>query len=171
MQNLLTQLTSLEMVLVGAVVVSWVAVALAMASLIKVKRQEILVHNAMDELKRSVSIGNNGLMGMGRKLLNIEKTMQRQQNRPVAAGGVGTAAAAAKSSGAQARQMKPSQVNPFAQFATEIDAQPAKDSHYQQASTMLAQGLTAAQVASATGMSHAEIQLLAMLNGQAASVN
>ena len=136
MESILSQMTSLEAVLVGVVVVSWVAVMLAMISLVKVKRQEAVVRASMQELKRTVDIGNSGLMGMGRKLLSIEKNMQRVK-----------------------RQV------PEAQPASKDTSTPdiGHKGHYRQADTLLAQGLSVAQVASTTGMSQAEINLLALL--------
>lgn len=142
MENLLAQMTSLEAVLVGVVVLSWAAVALSLLSLVKVKRQEAAVQEAMHELKRTVDIGNTGLMGMGRKLVSIERNMQRNKRQAV-----------------NASAPKP------------VPEAAADNGRYGQAAVMLAQGLSAAQVASATGMSQAEVRLLAMLKqGTAAAV-
>ncbi len=139
MQSIISQFTSLEAILAGVVIISWVAVSVALLSLMRVKRQEVAVRDAMEELKQTVTIGNNGLIGMGRKLLSIEKNMQRQKRN----------------------QLKESQKPAAAPVprASIVNM----DSHYQQAGEMLAQGLTAGQVANATGMSQAEVQLLAML--------
>lgn len=142
MDNLLAQMTSLEAVLVGVVVLSWAAVALSLLSLVKVKRQEAAVQEAMHELKRTVDVGNSGLMGMGRKLVSIERNMQRSKRQA-----------------ANAAEPKP--------VATAAAA--VENGRYDQATVMLTQGLSAAQVASATGMSQAEVRLLAMLKQGAPS--
>ncbi|MBB3168394.1 DUF2802 domain-containing protein [Simiduia aestuariiviva] len=139
MQSIISQFTSLEAILAGVVIISWVAVSVALLSLMRVKRQEVAVRDAMEELKQTVTIGNNGLIGMGRKLLSIEKNMQRQKRNQLK------------------EPQKPAAAPvPRASIVN-------MDSHYQQAGEMLAQGLTAGQVANATGMSQAEVQLLAML--------
>jgi hypothetical protein len=138
MQTIIAQLTSFEAVLVGVVVISWVAVALALVSLVKVKRQEAIVHDAMQELKRTVDIGNSGLMGMGRKLLSIEKNMQRSKRQTSA-------------------------ISVSAPPAHGLAPNSSDQGQYQQVGEMLAQGLSVSQVASATGMSQAEVSLLAML--------
>lgn len=137
MADLLRQLSSLEVILVGVVLLSWVAIALAMASFARVRRQESLIRDGMEELRRSLDISNSGLLGMGRKLLSIEKRFNPNSASPV----VGETRSVFQPDAARHQSA----------------------SRYQQASEMVSQGLSVAQVAAATGMSQAEINLVAML--------
>ncbi|BFM11769.1 hypothetical protein R50072_19220 [Simiduia litorea] len=139
MEQLVTQFSSLEVILVGVVAMSWIAIALAMTSVAKVRRQEILVREGLEDLRRAIHTSNSGLVGMGRKLLSIEKN--------VAVKNAGkTTAKHAKTAASDTHYTIPK-----------------AESRYAQAANMVNQGLSVAQVAAATGMSQAEVNLLAML--------
>lgn len=135
MSGLLEQMTALHLTLVSVVLVSWLATAIALTSLARVRRNETYLQDSLNELQRHLAVSNSGLMGMGRKLLSIEKNL-----RP------------ARSAGAQ----KPAPVSP-------IRANPQGEQRYEQAGLMLGQGMSPSQVSAATGLSQAEINLLAML--------
>ena len=138
MEQLITQFSSLEVILVGVVAMSWVAIAVAMTSFARVRRQEILVREGLEDLRRAVNTSNSGLVGMGRKLLSIERSVDDKQRK------------------VSKRQVEPEA--PAFKFVM-----PKAESRYAQAANMIGQGLSVAQVAAATGMSQAEVNLLAML--------
>ncbi|MDN3639886.1 DUF2802 domain-containing protein [Simiduia curdlanivorans] len=139
MEQLVTQFSSLEVILVGVVAMSWVAIALAMSSFAKVRRQEVLVRESLEDLRRAIHTSNSGLVGMGRKLLSIEKNVVIKGTNKKASKAVETPVPSLKYS------------------------LPKAESRYAQAANMVSQGLSVAQVAAATGMSQAEVNLLAML--------
>lgn len=136
MSGLLEQMTALHFTLASVVLVSWLATAIALTSLARVRRNETYLQDSLNELQRHLAVSNSGLMGMGRKLLTIEKNL-----RPIAR---------------QKVDNKPASVSP-------IRSQARGEQRYEQAGQMLGQGMTNAQVSAATGLTQAEINLLAML--------
>lgn len=141
MVDLLQQSQLVQLMLVGSVLLSWVALAFALISLSRIKRQELSVAQGLSELQESLKINNSGLVGMGRKLLLIEKNI--------------------------APSIQNSSAKSFQQIgARKLAAVGAKQSDLSVANAiaLLKQGMSPAQVVSATGLSSAEVNLMAMLN-------
>ena len=135
MDALISGLADLNLVLIGAVLVSWVATGMALQALKSSRAQQLQLQATLVNLEQTLSANSHGLVGMGKKLLTLEKAMKPGQGRA-------------------APTATPSNVIPLAE---------KQDRRYQQARVLLGQGLPVEQVASAAGISMAEVQLLAML--------
>lgn len=136
---ILASFTELNWVLVGAVLISWLATAFALLSLRHTRQQEQKMQALLISLQHDMSVNSHGLVGMGKKLLNIEKAI-----RPVA-----------PASGRN-QSAKPASNNV-------VSLSDKQEQRYRQARIMLGQGLSVEQVASASGISMAEASLIAML--------
>lgn len=143
-ESILASFAELNWVLVGAVLISWLATAFALMSLRRTRQQEQRMQALLTRLQHDMSVNSHGLVGMGKKLLTIEKAIKP-----------------AKSPVSKAAQPNGDRVVKAADNVVSLSDK--QDQRYRQARMMLGQGLSVEQVANASGISLAEASLIAML--------
>lgn len=148
-----------EFAVIGSALVSWVAVVIALVCLIKVKRQAALSEKLHKDLKHEMQVTNNGSIGMGRRLLTMEKAVAAVQAAPVQ-----SASPVAEAPGPV--------LNSNAESPPVIDAGEPVDEEMQaftQAAELLNAGLDAESVAQRCGLSRAETSLMQLMQHQSVS--
>ncbi|AFU97716.1 DUF2802 domain-containing protein [Simiduia agarivorans] len=138
MASILAGLSDLNWILVGAVMVSWMATAFALMSLRQTRLQEQKTQALLASLQHDLMANSHGLVGMGKKLLTIEKAIKPKTDKPL-------------------RQTAPKTADNVVSLSDK------QEKRYRQARLMLGQGLSVEQVANASGISLAEASLIAML--------
>lgn len=72
----------LEAGLIGSLALSCVATVMAFYSLSRVRKQAQLAEKLYQRLLRDISIANSGSVGMGQRLLAMEKRLQNDEQKP-----------------------------------------------------------------------------------------
>ena len=63
----------MDMVLIGSVVISWIAVAASLYAMLRVRRQASLTEKLYRRLNHDLQVANSGSVGMGKRLLSVER--------------------------------------------------------------------------------------------------
>ncbi len=131
----------MDMVLIGSVVISWIAVAASLYAMLRVRRQASLTEKLYRRLNHDLQVANSGSVGMGKRLLSVERSLQDTSRKQEAL--------------EQSRRKTPK---------TDLDEVP-----YAQANLLLNAGLSAEDVARRCGLSRAEASLMELMQNQASA--
>ncbi|GAA5316939.1 MAG: hypothetical protein AseanaTS_21430 [Candidatus Pelagadaptatus aseana] len=63
--------------LIGSIGISWMALALAMVCYGRLRKQSLLTQRLYQRLDHNLQMTNNGSIGMGRRLIALEKQLQQ----------------------------------------------------------------------------------------------
>ena len=128
----------MDWALIGSVVISWVAVALALYVLVRIRRQAAVTEKLYRRLSHDMQVANSGSLGMGKRLLSLERSLNDSLRK---------------------QELLETKSEQAAQATvTELDEVP-----YAQASLLLSAGLEADDVAKRCGLSRAEASLMALM--------
>lgn len=135
----------------GSVIISWVAVLMAVLCLYQLRKQSRQMRQLYQRLNHNLELANSGSIGMGQRLLAMEKKLKQAVKK----GASPTPAAAAQP--APAFTSKPASTH------TDNDAvfEP-----YNHAASMLNAGIDAEEVAKRCGLSRAEASLMQLMRQQ-----
>jgi len=125
----------MELALIGSVAISWIAVSAALYAMFRVRRQAALTEKLYRRLSHDMQVANSGSMGMGKRLLSLERSLLDTSRKQ------------------ELMETKAEQA-----AVTELDEVP-----YAQASLLLNAGLDADDVAKRCGLSRAEASLMALM--------
>lgn len=64
-----------ELVLVGTVLISWVALFLSLVNTGRIQKQSASIQQQIAQLNRDLLIAGNGAIGMGQRILNLERQL------------------------------------------------------------------------------------------------
>ncbi len=67
----------MDIALLSSVLISWIAVAMALFCLVRLKRQSALTQKLYKRLHRDLSVTNDGSVGMGQRLVAMEKRLKQ----------------------------------------------------------------------------------------------
>ena len=71
----------IDIALVGSTVTSGLAVVLALVCIQRLRRQSRLTQRLYDQLNRELKVANSGAVGMGRRLLGLERQLKSAVHR------------------------------------------------------------------------------------------
>lgn len=125
----------MDLALIGSVAISWIAVSAALYAMFRVRRQAALTEKLYRRLSHDMQVANSGSMGMGKRLLSLERSLLDTTRKQ------------------ELMETKAEQAT-----VTELDDVP-----YAQASLLLNAGLDAEDVAKRCGLSRAEASLMALM--------
>jgi len=125
----------MDLALIGSVAISWIAVSAALYAMFRVRRQAALTEKLYRRLSHDMQVANSGSMGMGKRLLSLERSLLDTSRKQ------------------ELMETKAEQA-----AVTELDEVP-----YAQASLLLNAGLDADDVAKRCGLSRAEASLMALM--------
>ncbi len=125
----------MDIALIGSVAISWIAVSAALYAMFRVRRQAALTEKLYRRLSHDMQVANSGSMGMGKRLLSLERSLLDTSRKQ------------------ELMETKAEQA-----AVTELDEVP-----YAQASLLLNAGLDADDVAKRCGLSRAEASLMALM--------
>ena len=125
----------------GSVIVSWVALALALFCMRRQRQQAELTRKLCERLEHDLKLTNSGSIGMGKRLVAMEKNLQDVRIAPVQAQ-AGSAPA------------------PVAGKHSLVDAQ------YTDAARLFGAGVSVDEVARRCGLSRAEASLIQLMQAQ-----
>jgi len=125
----------MDLALIGSVAISWIAVSAALYAMFRVRRQAALTEKLYRRLSHDMQVANSGSMGMGKRLLSLERSLLDTSHKQ------------------ELMETKAEQA-----AVTELDEVP-----YAQASLLLNAGLDADDVAKRCGLSRAEASLMALM--------
>jgi len=125
----------MDLALIGSVAISWIAVSAALYAMFRVRRQAALTEKLYRRLSHDMQVANSGSMGMGKRLLSLERSLLDTSRKQ------------------ELMETKAEQT-----AVTELDEVP-----YAQASLLLNAGLDADDVAKRCGLSRAEASLMALM--------
>ena len=128
-------MTLMEWALVGSIVISWIAVAAALYAMLRVRRQSALTEKLYRRLNHDLQVANSGSVGMGKRLLSVERSLQDTSRK-------------------QEVLVSKSQ----RQATNDLDDVP-----FSQASLLLNAGLAVEDVAKRCGLSRAEVSLMELM--------
>jgi hypothetical protein len=131
----MTAMTLMEWALVGSIVISWIAVAAALYAMLRVRRQSALTEKLYRRLNHDLQVANSGSVGMGKRLLSVERSLQDTSRK-------------------QEVLVSKSQ----RQATNDLDDVP-----FSQASLLLNAGLAVEDVAKRCGLSRAEVSLMELM--------
>lgn len=131
----------LDMALIGSVVVSWAAVALSLFCIRRQRHQAMLTRKLYERLEHDLQLTNSGSIGMGKRLVAMEKALQKN-----------------------ARQEAP---EPKAEPQSQPAYSAPVDASYNDAARLLDAGVDTDEVARRCGLSRAEASLMQLMHRQA----
>jgi|GEM_PF-422400 len=150
---------SMEFAVLGSAVISWLAVAAVLFCLFKQKRHTALTEKALDRLTRELQLANDGSIGMGRRLMAMErKLLAVQKHRVDTPASQGTSTAAVKVNQAFSAELPDAQTSSTGE-EDEFEA-------YSEAAELLSSGVPADDVARQCGLSRAEASLIELMHHQ-----
>ncbi len=146
----------MELAVMGSALVSGLAVLIALVCLFKLRRQAALTEKTFKDLKHKMEVTNNGSMGMGRRLLVMEKAVAAVKGASVARAGVEADVARTPGSALSGDSGIHSDIDVTAEDSDGLQA-------YTLAAELLEAGLDADAVARRCGLSRAEISLMQLM--------
>lgn len=146
----------MELAVTGSALVSGLAVLIALVCLFKLRRQAALTEKTFKDLKHEMEVTNNGSMGMGRRLLVMEKAVAAVKSASVARAGVEPAVARAPVSTLSGGSSLHRDIDVTSEDSDGLQA-------YTLAAELLESGLDADAVARRCGLSRAEISLMQLM--------
>jgi len=153
-----------DIAIAGSVVISWIAVVVALVCLCKLRRQGRLTQQLYQRINHDIELANNGSIGMGQRLLSVEKKLkaavQQHQFDPLQ---VDTQASQQSFQQSQLSQtLGDKQNNIYSSNGMNSE----EFEPYTQAVRMLDSGFDADEVAKRCGLSHAETSLMQLMRSQ-----
>jgi Protein of unknown function (DUF2802) len=130
----------LDIALIGSVVVSWAAVALSLFCIRRQRHQAMLTRKLYERLEHDLQLTNSGSIGMGKRLVAMEKALQ-------------------KSAKQEASEPK-AKSEPQPSYSAPVDVS------YNDAARLLDAGVDADEVARRCGLSRAEASLMQLMHKQ-----
>lgn len=156
-------MVSIEFAVLGTAIISWLAVAVALVCLFKQKQQTAASEKALDRLSRELQLANDGSIGMGRRLMAMERKLltleQHQAAAAVSNDATGTAETQNQPQGAELPKTSPVSAGEEDEFEA-----------YSEAAEMLSTGVSAEDVARQCGLSRAEASLIELMHRQVKGV-
>lgn len=145
----------LEVSLASSIVVSWLAMALALLCYSRLRKQATITQRLYEQLDHNLQLTNSGSVGMGKRLLELERKLVKADKKAQ-----------------QTRHFEISQElkqGPELSSAPTPVAQPVHtsfDSELADAARLLNAGLPSEEVARRCGLSRAEASLMELMHNQ-----
>jgi uncharacterized protein DUF2802 len=130
----------LDVALIGSVVVSWAAVALSLFCIRRQRHQAMLTRKLYDRLEHDLQLTNSGSIGMGKRLVAMEKALQKSAKQEA--------------------------VVPKAEPQSQPSYSAPVDASYNDAARLLDAGVDTDEVARRCGLSRAEASLMQLMHKQ-----
>jgi Protein of unknown function (DUF2802) len=130
----------LDMALIGSVVISWAAVALSLFCIRRQRHQAMLTRKLYERLEHDLQLTNSGSIGMGKRLVAMEKALQKN--------------------------VKQETLEPKAKPQPQPSYSAPVDVSYNDAARLLDAGVDADEVARRCGLSRAEASLMQLMHKQ-----
>lgn len=139
--------------LVGSIAISWLSLILAVVCYGRLRKQAVLTQKLYSRLDHNLQITSNGSMGMGRRLVALEKQLQQ----------VDLQEHAEKAPDATSERQSVEKVTPAAAIVEGLAPDLAD------AARLLNAGLGTEEVARRCGISRAEVSLMQLMHSQVKS--
>lgn len=144
----------MDFALVGSIVISWMALALALVCYARLRKQSSLTQKLYTRLDHNLQMTNNGSIGMGRRLVALEKQLQQVELQEAAN------STSRDDSGTDQKQAVPQAAALVEGLAPDLA----------DAARLLNAGLGTDEVARRCGISRAEVSLMQLMHSQVKNV-
>ena len=75
----------MDIVLVGSVLISWMAVSVALFCMYRMRRQVMVSQKLYERINHELKVTNSGSIGMGQRLMAVERKLKQPTSKPQAA--------------------------------------------------------------------------------------
>ena len=140
------EMMSMEVALIGSAVISWIAVAMALTAMVRVRKQANVTEKFYRRLSHDLQVANSGSLGMGKRLMTLERALSDAKRKQ--------ADLESKTDQQKRRDASVAEGDSLA---------------FTQASMLLNAGLEADDVAKRCGLSRAEASLMQLMQVQSAN--
>ena len=159
-------LTSMDLALIGSLLVSWAALVLILSAMKRVKKQSSTTYKLCEKLVHDLHIASSGAIGMGQRIIAMERKIANQPE-------VATAKPVLR---AVPKQAEPAPLPNFANLinssisetpvqtpVSKTESPKAEENPFDTAKALLRRGVAQKEVARRCGLSLSETALMAMV--------
>lgn len=139
-----------DFALLGSALISWVAVAMALFCLLKVRRQASITERLYKRLNHDLQLANSGSIGMGRRLVAMERKLHSTSDQLRFTN--------------NELQSTSDRLRTTAARQEQLENQGEDFQSYNRAAELLSSGVAAEDVAKRCGLSRAEASLMQLMH-------